>query len=726
MVKIKEASFVLEDGSIDLDAWLAHLSDKHKYESTSLIRHASILCQLAGSDKATESGESCLQKGLAIAEILADLNLDPEVLAAAIVYESVQFAELSIEDIQEQLGSEVAKLVDGVERMSTIDYIRKSGMQSHTHLDNLRKMLIAMIDDVRVVLIKVAERLRVLRAIASRNDAYRKQIATDIMDIYAPLANRLGLGQIKWELEDLAFRYTKHDTYKEIAKGLKARRVDRDKYVDNIVAILNHDLAEQGLKNFKVYGRSKHIHSIYRKMQRKNIDLDHIYDATAVRVLTENPEECYKVLSIVHDHWRNIPEEFDDYIANPKPNGYRSLHTAVVGPEDRVFEVQIRTFSMHDEAELGVCAHWAYKEGGQIKEASHERKIAWLREVLQWQQELAEGHEDLRDMEQSIVDDRVYIFTPGGDIIDLVKGATPLDFAYAIHTEVGHRCRGAKVNDHIVPLTHELQTGDQVEIMTAKISSPSRDWLNPNANYLKTSRARAKVLHWFKLQDYEQNVIDGKEMFQREIRRLNLDKIDAHDIAEGFNYHKIDDFYAALGRGDLRKTQIISRLSTEIQPKKTPAKSAKPSSDRHVVVEGMGSLMTKFAKCCEPAFGDDIVGYITLGRGISIHRVDCPNMINATHEQQKRMLNVRWGESVSKDYSVNIEISAYDRQGLLNDITACISRDNALLSGVNSSVDDDGLVQMKLGVRVENVTSLAKLLEHLAQVNNVIEAKRSS
>ena len=497
MVKVKEGAHLLPDGSIDVPQWLHQLGSKGYFQDLALIRNACTLSQLAGHDSTAETGESCLQHGLAIADILADLEVDQETLAAAIIYESVHYTELSIDDVAEQLGPNIARLVKGIKKMSAMSNLQALDKysQNKQQLENVRKMLLAMVDDARVVLIKLAERLCVLRSSSPMPEDHRKQIATEAMEIYAPLANRLGIGAIKWEMEDLSFRYLYPLDYKAIAQGLKAKRLDRDRYVNLIVDELNKNLKPLLDGHFAVYGRSKHIHSIYKKMERKHVPLDEIYDATAVRILVETNEQCYSVLSLVHSLWQQVPAEFDDYIANPKENGYKSLHTAVIGPEDRVFEVQIRTFKMHEQAEMGVAAHWKYKEGTTHKKASHERKIEWLREVLAWHREMAVNKGVSESIESEFLDDRIYVFTPDGDVLDLPHGVTPLDFAYYVHSDIGHRCRGSKVNGNIVPLTYSLQTGDKVEILTGKEIKPSRDWLNPHLNYLKTSRAKAKVLH---------------------------------------------------------------------------------------------------------------------------------------------------------------------------------------------------------------------------------------
>lgn len=604
MVKIKETtSDILQNGNIDLEAWLSHIGIKELYGNNTLIRNACVLSQLTGQDVSTQTGPSCFRQGLATAEILTDLELDQETIAASIVYECYLNTDLSIDDISEQLNPSVAKLVEGVERMNDINIMRNTkSPHSRSQLDNVRKMLLAIVDDARIVVIKIAERLQSLRSIAHLSETLQQQIAHEVMQLYAPLANRLGIGQLKWELEDLSFRYLQPDKYKEIAKGLKTRRIERDNFVREIVETFESEISKLNIPNYKVYGRAKHIHSIYRKMIRKNIDISQIYDAIAVRVLVPTVDDCYQVLSFVHQKWQRIAEEFDDYIAHPKKNGYRSLHTAVIAPGEHTFEVQIRTHAMQAEAELGIAAHWAYKEGAVLQKESHERKIEWLRQVLDWQRELISSTSD--KLEQEFTEDRIYIFTPDGDIFDLTLGATPLDFAYHIHSEVGHRCRGAKVDGNIVPLTYTLQTGQQVEILTTKEARPSRDWLNPHQHYLTTSRAKAKVLHWFKQQDYDRNLQDGKEIVDREIKKLSLVTIPYDDIAEKLYFKKGDDMLAALGRGDLKLSQILNRLPQaeikQVIEEQLPYLQ-KPSglSKSDIQIQGIGNLLTTFCNMCQ-------------------------------------------------------------------------------------------------------------------------------
>lgn len=732
MVKVKDDTPLLPDGSIDVEQWLHQIGSKGYFQDLEMIRNACSLSQIAGHDHATETGASCLQQGLAMADVLADLEVDQETLAAAIIFESVHCAELSIDDVEEQLGTNISRLVNGVKKMSVLSNWQSLDKypQNKHQLDNIRKMLLAMVDDVRVVLIKLADRLCVLRSSAPMPQAMRHQIATEAMEIYAPLANRLGIGAIKWEMEDLAFRHLHPDEYKAIAKGLKAKRLDRDRYVNLIVDQLNQHMTLMHVEHFAVYGRSKHIHSIYRKMMRKNVSLDEIYDATAVRILVESKEQCYEVLGLVHSLWQQVRAEFDDYIAHPKPNGYRSLHTAVQGPEDRVFEVQIRTFKMHEQAEMGVAAHWKYKEGGTRHKASHERKIEWLREVLAWHREMATNKGASDSIAAEFLEDRVYVFTPDGDVLDLPQGATPLDFAYHVHSEVGHRCRGARVNAHIVPLTYALKTADKIEILTGKDPRPSRDWINPHLNYLKTSRAKAKVLHWFKMQNFDKNKEEGRELLEKELKLLGVKAERLHDVVFAFNFKRLDDLLAAIGRGDIKLGQVLNRL-TPVESKEEPAISLvkphlKPTiSGSDVCIEGVGNLLTHMARCCQPIPGDQVIGYITLGRGVAVHRQDCPNILHAGDKQQRRFLQVTWGSSTREQYVVDLLIKAFDRPGLLRDVTSLLSNEKAHVFALHTQTNkQENMSYTTLTVEIDGLNGLSRLLSKLGQIPNVIEARR--
>lgn len=727
MVKVKENMPLNADGSIDVEQWLDAVGSKGYFQDLDLLRNACTLSHLAGYDRATDTGESCLQQGLAMADVLADLEVDQETLAAAIIYVSVHYAELSVDDVAEQLGSSVARLVDGTEKMSAISIFNKPPDKKH-QIDNMRKMLLAMVDDVRSVLIKLADRLCALRSVAPMSTHMRKNIATEVMEIYAPLANRLGIGAIKWEMEDLAFRYLHPQEYKKIASGLKAKRLDRDRYVNLIVEKLKTHLKEIDIQQFAVYGRSKHINSIANKMRRKNVDISEIYDATAVRILVQTKEQCYEALGLIHATWKQIIKEFDDYIVTPKANGYQSLHTAVIGPENRVFEVQIRTFAMHELAEIGVAAHWKYKEGKVKSRASHERKIEWLREVLAWHSDVS-ANKGINTIETEFLEERVYVFTPDGDILDLPLGVTPLDFAYHIHSQVGHRCRGAKVNGSIVPLTYTLNTGDSVEILTGKEQKPSRDWINPNLNYLKTPRARAKVLHWFKQQNFDKNCAEGHEILDKELKNLGVKTDLVAKIVPDLNLKTLDDLYAALGRGDLKLAQILSRISPAeqtqdvkriIKPKKEPNKR-----NDSLILEGVGNLLTHIARCCQPLPGDEVIGYVTIGRGVSIHKKECNNILHASEKQQSRFLEVCWQEKSQAQYVVDILIRAFDRSTLMCDITNLLSNERANVYSLDTESDKlENILQIKITMATDGLNSLARIMDKIGQIPNVLETRR--
>lgn len=733
MVKVKETAHFLANGTIDQHAWLEHLAEKKIYSNTNLalIRHACTLAELAGEEQTTPTGESCFQAGLAIAEILLDLEVDPETLAAAIIYDSVQYTDLPLEDVEQQLGKSVARLVLGVKRMNAVGHIqalREVGT-AHQQADNLRKMLLAMVDDVRGVLIKLAERLHQLRMAAVLSEAARREMAREVMDIYAPLANRLGVGSLKWEMEDRAFRYLEPEKYKAIAQGLRAKRLDRDNYVKHIVETLNTELKKSELTHCYVYGRSKHIHSIYRKMVQKNRSLDEIYDATAVRILVDTEQDCYAVLSIVHHLWTPIASEFDDYIAHPKSNGYRSLHTAVISPENKHFEVQIRTREMHDLAELGVAAHWKYKEGGAETTDTHERKIEWLREVLAWHRDLAKAEGVPSEIQTEFLEDRVYVFTPMGKIMDLPQGSTPLDFAYHIHSDIGHRCRGAKVNGSIVNLVYCLKMGDTIEILSGKKLQPSRDWLNPHLGYLKTSRARAKVLHWFKEQDFERHQEDGEILLERELKKLSIRSVSMEDLAKQLNFKKKEDFFAALGRGDLKIGHVLQKIEQAelpiLLPKTTPAFTPTTSAGSNLTIEGMGNLLTRLANCCKPSGHDPIVGYVTIGRGIAIHNRNCPHILALDSTKDNRLVEVSWGETAHPHYPLELDIQAYDRQGLIRDITHLMSLEHANVIHFTTTVNKaEHTAHVQLMAEIENLERVSRLMEKLQKLPNIISVVR--
>ena len=731
MVKVTDTLPVHSDGSPDVEHWLHKVTEKGYLQNADLLRAACDLAQATGQDRAVETGETCFHHGLVMANILLDLEVDQETLAAALLYSSTHDADLTLEDVAEQLNPEIAHLISGVEKMSTLSQIKTqdTGLQTKPQIDNLRKMLLAMVDDVRVVLIKLADRLSVLRSSAPISNALRKKLAHEMMTIYAPLAHRLGVGAIKWQMEDLAFRYLQEDAYQTIAKDLNTKRLDRDRYVEMVVATLQNELEKLSLGKFSVYGRSKHIYSIYRKMLRKNLSLSQMHDVTAVRILVETEADCYEVLDKVHGLWPRVAQEYDDYIMKPKSNGYQSLHTAVQGPENRIFEVQIRTFKMHNLAEIGLAAHWKYKEGSGKFKASHERKIEWLRQVLAWHKDVSGAQGEVQ-MEAFGIEDRVYVFTPDGDILDLPQGATALDFAYYLHTDLGHRCRGAKIAGAIVPLTYKLQTGDKVEILTGKESKPSRDWVSPHLHYLHTSRAKAKVLHWFKMQDFDKNYVEGRELLDKELKVLGLKTQQVQDILPIPHARTLEDLCAALGRGDVKLVQILNRLTPgeRVTPTVTQiAETRSVATKANLRIEGVGNLLTHMALCCQPLPGEEVVGYITLGRGVSIHKKECKNILHATEKQRERFLAVTWSTDQQDTYRVEIVIKAFNRTHLLQDIANTLANETAHIVSFKAESEphnDESQLAIHAIIEIDGMTTLSRLLNRLEHIPNVVEARR--
>ncbi|WP_068828633.1 GTP diphosphokinase [Pseudomonas sp. BMS12] len=746
MVQVRAHQPINLDGSINLEAWLDHtLSVDPALDREALKAACEFAREVEQQANAAQNlwteGNSSFQTGLEIAEILADLKLDQDSLVAAVIYRAVREGKTTLKAVQDKFGPVVAKLVDGVLRMAAISASLNPRdslvLGSQAQVENLRKMLVAMVDDVRVALIKLAERTCAIRAVKEADDEKRHRVAREVFDIYAPLAHRLGIGHIKWELEDLSFRYLEPEQYKQIAKLLHERRLDREQYIAEVMNQLRNELTATGIKA-DISGRAKHIYSIWRKMQRKGLQFSQIYDVRAVRVLVPEVRDCYTALGIVHSLWRHIPKEFDDYIANPKENGYRSLHTAVIGPDGKVLEVQIRTQTMHEEAELGVCAHWKYK-GTDVKGGSdhYEEKMAWLRQVLEWHEELGDIGGLAEQLRVDIEPDRVYVFTPDGHAIDLPKNATPLDFAYRVHTQIGHNCRGAKVNGRIVPLTYSLQTGEQVEIITSKQGAPSRDWLNPNLGYITTSRARAKIVHWFKLQDREQNVAAGKAMLERDLSRLALASVDFAKLAEKCNLKTAEDMYAALGAGDLRLAHAVNLAQQQVEPergneqlelipRRGPSNTPRPGRRGDVQIDGVGNLLTQIAGCCQPLPGDPIVGYITLGRGVSIHRQDCASVLQLAGREPERIIQVSWGPVPVQTYPVDVVIKAYDRSGLLRDVSQVMLNERINVLAVNTrSNKEDNTASMLLTIEIPGLDALARLLARISQLPNIIEVRRS-
>lgn len=743
MVKVREDQPLTASGKVDIQQWLTRLQEDVRLRDPERLVQ---VCELAETleleaprtHRIWLSPGSSFRMGLEMADILGELKLDQATLEAAVLYRAVREGLFSIEAVAKRFGEEVASLIDGVLQMAAISYplAPDHGMGQHNQQENLRKMLVNMVSDVRVALIKIAERTCALRQVKDAPLEKCLQVAREVADIYAPLAHRLGVGQLKWELEDLSFRYLHEEDYKAIAKLLAEKRLDRDRYIHDVVETIKSLMEAQHIHRYDVDGRAKHIYSIWRKMKRKRIDFSQVHDVRAVRILVPEVSDCYTVLGIIHSRWHHVPNEFDDYIANPKKNGYQSLHTAVMGPENKVLEIQIRTFAMHDEAELGVCAHWRYKgHDTNAKSRSYEEKIAWLRQVLEWQDEVG-GFGDLREgLSSDVAPDRIYVFTPDGHVIDLPRIATPIDFAYRVHTEIGHRCRGAKINGRIVPLTYKLKTGQQIEILTATKGGPSRDWLNPSLGYVRTSRARAKIQAWFKHQARDQNLEEGRALFEREMRRLDVEDLDLPRLAKAVNYLNAEDMYAALGAGDLRIGQVLhqaqqlfgenddqERLDRLLaKPKRQSSKATK--SD--ITVLGVGNLKTSMANCCSPVPGEPILGFITQGRGVTVHRQDCTNILQLRLEEPQRIIEVEWGERAQTRYPVSIEIQAWDRYGLLRDVTGLLGNEKVNVLAVNTLTDtDEGIARLRITLEVDGLESLGRLFSRIQQLPNVTEVRR--
>ena len=725
-----------KDG-VDIRSWLDSLAKPFAPAEVEVILRAWELAEPLYAGRTGLTGAPLMQHALGAASILAGMNLDCETIAAVILHAVPEYLDDWAETLRDRFGANISSLVEGVSRMERIQefseteslHERKKG-DYNQQIESLRKMLLAMVEDIRVVLIKLAERTQTMRSLAGASADMQKLIARETQGIFAPLANRLGVWQLKWELEDLSLRYLEPDLYKKVAGLLDERRVDREQYIADVLAQLKRELDQAGIRA-EVTGRPKHIYSIINKMKRKQIDFSELYDVRAVRILVDNVKDCYAALGLVHNLWQPIPKEFDDYIAHPKSNNYRSLHTSVIGPRNLAVEVQIRSFEMHQHSELGVAAHWRYKEGGK-SDARFDEKIAWLRQILEWKEEVADSGDMLEQFKSELFQDQVYVLTPQGKVIDLPKGATPVDFAYTVHTDLGHRTRGAKVNGSIVPLNYKLQNGQRVEILAAKQGTPSRDWLNPALGYLQSPRARAKVRHWFRYQSFDENVAQGRAQLERELHRLGITSLNQEKIAQKFHFPRLEDFLAAIGRGDVTQRQIVLAIQEEFPAR--AEETLKPSAPRPatartppagILVEGVGNLLTNIAKCCKPAPPDAIVGYVTRDRGVTIHRQDCSAMLRLPENRRDRILSAQWGRSSGATYAVDVEVTAYDRQGLLRDITDLFAREKINVSKVHSLAKDNQ-AKMHFSIEIADLEQLSRLLALLHHVPNVLSARRKN
>ncbi len=669
--------------------------------------------------------ESNIPMSLDIADILRNLQVDQVTLIAAVLSDVRLNENYSVDSIAEKFSSTIGLLVKNMRWLHNFKPQTESDSPVPEQAERLRRMLLAMVDDVRAVLIYLGWRLQYLRLLSNADISERRAVAQETMDIFAPLANRLGVSQLKWEMEDLAFRYLEPIGYKQIAKSLQAKRLQREAYVESFTENLKQLLKDSGIEA-DVYGRPKHIYSIWKKMRRKELSIDQLYDLRAVRVIVNDVKDCYTTLGVVHEQWKHVPAELDDYIANRKPNGYQSLHTVVIGPNGRYVEIQIRTQDMHIFAELGVAAHWRYKEGGS-EDAAMERVVGSLRRLLDRDEDDTELLEDFRS---EIFPDRVFVLTPQGDILDLSKGSTPLDFAYAIHTSVGHRCTGAKVNGVITSLDHKLNNGDQVEIITQKQEQPRRKWLNPSLGYIGSPSSRSKIRHWFRQQDHEKNLHDGKELIEQEKHRLNLKKIDLAPLVKRFRNQSEKEFLIALGRGDISVAQLTDALDL---PKKEEVKVRKVNvkdehNDRGIQIEGVSNLLVEIGNCCKPVPGDEIIGYITVGRGITIHRTDCPNIDenNLGPEKSLRLAEASWGTETTA-YTVDIQVTGFNKPGLISDVATVLAKEQINVVNIATKRGNTELISiLSISIQIENTVQLFQVLEKIEQLPNVMDAKRKN
>jgi guanosine-3',5'-bis(diphosphate) 3'-pyrophosphohydrolase len=701
---------------------LAAISNHYPQADLAPVERAFDLAVEAHDGQLRASGEPYVTHPIASAQILADLGIDPVAVQAALLHDVPEDTEYSLSDIEERFGAEVARLVDGVTKLSRFS--------THTHeqqqAENIRKMLLAMAEDIRVVLIKLADRLHNMRTLAALPIEKQQRIARQTMEIYAPLAERLGIWQIKWELEDLAFKALEPERFRELANLLDTRRKGREGFIERAIEELRPRLEAAGI-SADLQGRPKHIYSIFKKMERKGAEFDEIYDVYAIRILVDEVRDCYAALGIVHSLWRPIPGQFDDYIAVPKNNLYQSLHTAVIAFDGKPLEIQIRTHQMHQVSEVGIAAHWRYKEGTK-SDREYDAKLAWLRQLLDWQRDVSDATEFVEGIKLDIFQDQVFVFTPRGDIKDLPAGATPLDFAYRIHTDVGHRTIGAKVNNRLVPLDYRLKNGDIVEIVTTKgVHGPSRDWLN----LVRTSHAREKIRQWFKRKDRDENIVHGRESLERELRRLARKSLASvgHErlveVARQLTFDSVDDFYAAIGYGAISAQQVVMRLGVVDDAElalPTVAPPRPPLRTGGVRVKGVGDLLVRFAKCCHPIPGDPIVGFITRGKGVTVHLQSCPTVVN--EREIGRLIDVEWEAEPAETYPIAIRVEAYDRTGLLSDISQVVAEARVNILAADVNVGQDHVAVVRATLQVASVSQLARVMGRIEQLKDVISVSR--
>jgi GTP pyrophosphokinase len=716
--------------------WLAQLAPHYPAAALTQISAACALLTASDSNRRLDTGETHIRHVLSTADILVQLQMDAETVIAALLNGCLHHRTISIERLQSQFGASIARMIGDLARigqLANVDAIIAAKDQEE-HEENLRRLLLGIAEDVRVVLVVLAERMHLMRSVKTLEPERRAKIARDTQRVYAPLANRLGIWQIKWELEDLSLRYLQPAEYKRIANLLVERRTEREHYIAAVLDILRTAFAEAGI-DAEISGRPKHIYSIWKKMRRKAVDIKEIFDLRAVRILVPSVADCYAALGLVHGRWRHIPKEFDDYIATPKGNFYQSLHTAVIGPEDKPLEVQIRTHDMHRHAEFGVAAHWAYKEA-KGHDAAFQRRVVWMRNWLELKNEGERSDGILARFKSEFEPVHIYVLTPQSKVIELPKGATPLDFAYAIHSEIGNRCRGARVNERIVPLNQTLTSGDKVEILTQKNATPSRDWLSPHHGYLITARARNRVRQWFKQQHFAQHVQDGRTALTLELARLGIaDKLRLDELAQKFNLRRGEDVLAAIGCGDLAVGQVARHVgepkvlepAAPRPPSKPKTAAARKTSNSDVVVEGVEDVLTQLAQCCKPVPFDEIIGFVTRGRGVTIHRDNCPNIQHLPPVERERLIQVRWaGQQPLALYPVDVLVIAADRKGLLRDVSAVFADVDVDVIGVNTySERSTDCATMRFSIEIKNMQKIEQLINRLQQLPEVLEVRRA-
>ncbi|ADQ45632.1 (p)ppGpp synthetase I, SpoT/RelA [Caldicellulosiruptor kronotskyensis 2002] len=721
--------------NLDLSDKLNELIERvKKYaseEDINLIKKAFEFAQKHHDGQSRNSGEPYILHPLEVALILADLELDIPSIVAGLLHDVVEDTSASLEDVEREFGKEIAELVDGVTKLGKLEFTSKLERQ----VENYRKMLIAMAKDIRVILIKLADRLHNMRTLKYLPPEKQRQKAQETIDIYAPLAHRLGISKIKWELEDLSLRYLDPEGYYDLVEKIAKKRVEREEYIKRIISLISEKLKEANIEVGQIDGRPKHFYSIYRKMKEQGKTLEEIYDLFAIRIIVNSVKDCYGVLGIIHTLFKPMPGRFKDYIAMPKPNMYQSLHTTVIGPEGEPFEVQIRTFDMHRTAEYGIAAHWKYKEG-RIKSTDEDEKFAWLRELLEWQKELKDAKEFMESLKINLFSDEVFVFTPKGDVISLPQGSTPIDFAYAIHSEIGNKMAGAKVNGKLVPIDYELKNGDIVEIITSpNVHGPSQDWLK----IVKSPQAKSKINAWFKKERKEENIQKGKDILEKELKKLNLPlqfalKEDVlQTVSQRYGYRTPEDMFAALGYGGITATKIALRIKEEIKKyikedeqkefQIEKPKPAKTSSNNGILVKGVENVLVRFAKCCNPVPGDKVIGYITRGRGVSIHRRDCPNVEQYLKEPE-RIVEAEWNVTKDAKFDATINVLANDRTGILMDITNLLGENKISVKAIQGRTTRDRIANINLTVEISSTEQLEKIIRKLRKIDSVFEVQR--